>query len=100
MITVDGRIAGFVLLQELFEDGKPLFDIGEFFIAGKFQRKGVGRQITHELFKRFRGNWRIRQIPENTPAVNFWRKTIGEYSHENFKENQTEEAITQTFMIT
>jgi len=54
MITVNGKIAGFVLLQELCEEGKPLYDVGEFFVLGKFQRLGVGRQSVHKLFKRFK----------------------------------------------
>ncbi len=97
MISVDGRIAGFVLLQELCDEGKTLFDVGEFFVAGKFQRKGVGKYIAHTLFRRFRGDWRIRQIPENTPAIKFWEQVIGEFTNGNFKMNKTEDTVFQTF---
>ncbi len=97
MITVDDKIAGFVLLQELSEEGNPLYDVGEFFVLGKFQRLGVGRRIVHKLFKKFQGSWRIRQIPENIPAVNFWRKVIGEFTNGNFNESLIDELITQTF---
>jgi predicted acetyltransferase len=97
MIYVDGKIAGFVLLQELYEEGKTLYDVGEFFVLGKFQKLGVGRQIARKLFKRFRGSWRLQQIPENTPTVKFWIKVIGEFTDGNFKESLTDEMITQTF---
>ncbi len=97
MISVNGKIAGFVLLQELCVDGKPLFDVGEIFVLGKFQRLGVGRQTAHKLFKMFRGSWRLRQLPENIPAVKFWRKVIGEFTNGNFKESQIDDMITQTF---
>ena len=97
MITVNGKIAGFVLLQEISDEGKPLYDVGEFFVLGKFQRLGVGRQSAHKLFKKFPGSWRLRQIPENTPAVNFWRKVIGEFTNGNFNESLNDDTITQTF---
>ena len=97
MIAVNGKIGGFVLLQELCEDRSPLYDVGEFFVLGKFQRIGVGRQIAHELFKRFRGQWRIQQLPKNTPAIIFWRKVIGVFTKGNFKESQIDDMITQTF---
>ena len=58
---------------------------------------GVGRQSVHKLFKKFQGSWRLRQIPENIPAVKFWRKVIGEFTHGNFNESQIDDLITQTF---
>ncbi len=97
MIAVNGKIAGFVLLQELCEEGKPLYDVGEFFVLGKFQKLGVGRHTAHKLFKMFRGSWRLRQLTENIPAVKFWRKVIGEFTNGNFKESQIDDMITQTF---
>ena len=97
MISVDGKIAGFVLLQELCQEGKPLFDIGEFFVVGKYQGKGVGKYIAHTLFRRFRGDWRIRQIPKNTPAIKFWEQVIGEFTNGNFKVNKTEDTVSQSF---
>ncbi len=97
MIAVNGKIGGFVLLQELCEDGSPLYDVGEFFVLGKFQGFGVGRQIAHKLFKRFRGSWRLRQLPENILAVKFWRKVIGEFTNGDFKESKIDDMITQTF---
>lgn len=97
MIVLDGKIAGFVLLQELCEEGKSLYDVGEFFVLGKFQGLGVGKQTAHKLFKIFRGSWRLSQLPENKPAVIFWRKVIGEFTKENIKESQINDMITQTF---
>ena len=60
--------------------------MGEFFVVGKFQGKGIGKKIAFELFHRFPGFWEVMQMPPNLPAITFWKKVIAEYTHNQFKE--------------
>ena len=85
-IMVDGEIAGFCLVRLFNKDGVQLNDIGEFFILRKFRRHGLGQRVAHAVFDRFPGNWQVRQLLENHPAQQFWRKVIGGYTNGRFTD--------------
>lgn len=61
--------------------------LAEFFIIAKFQRKKIGKDIAHQLFKEFKGTWEIMQLSKNLPAIKFWRKVISDYTKGKFDEN-------------
>ena len=93
LIRVEDKLAGFALVRQ----GPSLTDkstssegacthMAEFFILRKYRRHGVGARAARELFDRFPGHWEVSEIPENTPAIAFWRKVIGEYSGGDYEE--------------
>jgi predicted acetyltransferase len=85
LIKADGMLAGFALIREIEKD-PPTFDVGEFFILRKYRGRGVGKGVAHRLFDLFPGNWQVRELPENTPAQDFWRRTIDEYTSGDYVE--------------
>lgn len=89
IIRVDDELAGFALINKIGSIPSIDWNMGEFFIVGKFQGKGIGRQVAFELFNRFPGQWEIMQMPPNLPAIKFWKKIIAEYSHNHFTESTT-----------
>ena len=80
LIRVDSELAGFALIHKIGSAEDIDWTIREFFIVAKFQGKGIGRKIAHEIFDRFPGKWEVMQIPENTAAIAFWEKAIREYT--------------------
>lgn len=60
--------------------------MGEFFIVGKFQGKGIGKQAAFKIFNMFPGQWEVMQMPPNVPAIKFWKKIIADYSNNQFIE--------------
>lgn len=86
IIRVGGELAGFVLIGKDGVLAGSEWEIGEFCILGKFQSKGLGKRVAGEIFRTYAGQWELQIIPENLPALNFWRKTVGEYSDNNFCE--------------
>ena len=84
LVQVGTEWAGFVLI-----DGHPKgeldYEIGQFFIVGKFRRRRVGSQVAREVFDRFRGRWQVQYLKENVPAVHFWREVIGRYTRGKFR---------------
>ena len=113
MIRVDDRLAGFALVRRL-EEGEPsvfevsqflhlvghIFEVAEFFVLRKFRGQGVGREAAHGLFDALRGSWEVRELPDNRPAQEFWRKVISGYIHGPFAET-VEPAVTAPFdMVT
>lgn len=87
LIKVEEELAGFVLLHKQCKQEKTYWEMGEFFVCGKFQNKGIGAQIAKEIWRKFPGLWLISVIPENIPAYNFWKRVVTKYTNEHFTES-------------
>ncbi|MGE5704730.1 MAG: GNAT family N-acetyltransferase [Clostridia bacterium] len=86
-IFADGKMAGFVVVQQANETGEhPCFLIKEFFVAKQFNGRGVGKKAAFLAFDLYKGNWIVTQIKPNLPAQAFWRKVIASYTNQNFTE--------------
>ena len=92
LIRVNGEIGGFVFVNKPKEASDIDWNMGEFFILAKFQGKGLGQNIATEIFQKFPGKWMVCVIQSNTKALSFWRKTIRDFTIEDFEE---EEKITE-----
>lgn len=88
LIHVDDELAGFALINKIGNTPDVEWNMGEFFVTSKFQKKGVGRHVAEQIFKQFSGVWEIMQIPENEGAIAFWKKVIGEYTFGQFQQDQ------------
>jgi predicted acetyltransferase len=88
LIRVDGRLAGFALVQERsrLTGREGVRDMAEFFVMRRYRRNGVGARASSELFDRFRGPWEVRQRPENHDATAFWRRAIARYTDGRFDD--------------
>lgn len=78
--------AGFALI--LADNAEPEIDfsVTDFFVLRKFRGKGAGQEMAHQLFKRFRGRWKIEQFAQNKPAVAFWTKVVNRYTRGRFEQ--------------
>lgn len=85
-IKVDNELAGFAFVGKLAIMPEVDWNMGEFFILAKFQGSGVGTSVAKQLLKQFPGEWSIGALPENIPALKFWRKVVNEYTQGNFVE--------------
>lgn len=92
LVRVDGRLAGFVLTQEVVPaSGKETgWDMTEFFVARGFRRQGVGTAVAHKLWERFPGRWEIRVMEANTAAHHFWQKAIADFTGVEIESVRTE----------
>ncbi len=97
LIEKEGKLAGFVLVSEIHEANDQYWSISEFFIMKKFRLGGLGKLAAHQIFEKHIGNWQVSQIKPNKPAQTFWRKVIGEYSGEHYKERNEDERVIQSF---
>lgn len=86
LVTVDEKLAGFVLIDnEVVVTGNER-SISEFFIMRKYRRQGVGKQVALDVFGRLPAKWEVRVIEENSPAQAFWRGVIAGYTQDKFQE--------------
>jgi len=82
-IVASGKLAGFVLVRELerLPDQTVVWLMAEFFVARKFQKRGIGRAAAIQAFDKFRGTWIVSQIESNAKARQFWENVISEYTN-------------------
>lgn len=86
LIKIHNELAGFVLLNKEGTQHNMDWNMGEFFILAKFQGIGLGSRAAHEIWKTHPGIWEISVIPENKPALMFWRKAISTFTAGNYTE--------------
>jgi len=86
IVRVDGKLAGFVLVNQFTYLPDSEWSIAEFFIMRKYRREGIGKTAAFSLFDKFRGVWEVHQLENNQPAQYFWRKVISEYTQGKYSE--------------
>jgi predicted acetyltransferase len=79
LIRADGRLAGFVMVNDHSHSGLPLdFEIAEFFVARKHRRSGVGQAAARAVIGARAGLWELAVARRNTGAQHFWRKVAAD----------------------
>jgi predicted acetyltransferase len=81
IVTVDGRLAGFALLDDETHSGLAADrNMAEFFIVRKHRRLGVGTTVAHAIFAAHPGQWEVAVARRNLGAIGFWRRAIGAFA--------------------
>ncbi len=88
IVKIDGELAGFVLIDKIGTTSDVEWNMGQFFIVGKYQAKGIGRQVAIKIFDKFPGIWEVAQMPDNIPAIKFWENVISIYTKNNFQKDK------------
>jgi predicted acetyltransferase len=91
LVRVNGRYAGFALVNDWVLIPGNQRSIAEFFVMRKFRRQGVGKRVAFNIFHRLPAMWEVRQVKENTAGIQFWRQVIGEYTGGNYRETLAEQ---------
>ncbi len=77
LIRVDGRLAGFALLNRHSHRGGTVErNMAEFFVARRFRRRGVAREAVRRILGDFPGRWEIAVSERNVGALAFWPRAI------------------------
>jgi predicted acetyltransferase len=72
VIVVEGKWAGFALINnEVHIQGNTLA-IVEFFVVRKYRRQGVGKLAAKAIMDANPGSWEIRVLEQNLDARRFW----------------------------
>jgi len=81
LVRVDGKLAGFALARkgEGVTGVGAVWDLAEFFVLRAYRRRGVGMQAAHEVWSRFPGQWEVRVMEENAPALRFWMDAVARF---------------------
>jgi len=89
IVKIGKELVGFAIVTH--DDTATVdYSIEEFYIVAKYQGKGIARQVAVQLWNEHRGNWLLSVIPENLPALKFWRKIVSEFTDLQYKEEVRE----------
>ena len=86
IIRVEGKLAGFALINKHTYSQEGEFSVAEFFIMRKYRGRSIGKNTAYEIFNLFPGWWEIRQMRNNSKAQSFWYSVIKEYTGNDFSE--------------
>ena len=77
LIRVGGEAAGFALVNTHSHRGGVVErNMGEFWVARKHRRGGVGAQALHQILALHPGRWEVAVAERNTAAKAFWPRAI------------------------
>ncbi|GMK41296.1 hypothetical protein PCCS19_43520 [Paenibacillus sp. CCS19] len=88
-VKVDGRYAGFVLVNDYVNNlvDEDARSIAEFFIMRKYRRQGIGKLVAARVFDTFKGTWVVLQHGNNVASQQFWTRTIHDYTNGSYSEH-------------
>lgn len=85
-IYADNHLAGFALLNQYPECGRPIdWSIAEFFVSYNFRRQGVATEAVRQLFEKHKGCYHIKYHRKNTASVILWNNVAKKYSGGNYE---------------
>src|SRR6266446_6143658 len=82
LVRADGALAGFAIVgsAERWTNNADARDVREFFIVRRHRRSGCGEVLARKVWGDHPGQWLVRVLEANTPAMGFWKKIIDEYT--------------------
>jgi len=88
LAKVGDSIAGFALIGSADEwlGDIGAHDVHEFFVLRGFRRNGLGQRMATALWNERPGEWLVRVLELNAPAVLFWRTAISNHSRGSYQE--------------
>ncbi len=90
LISVEGRPAGFILVNRHTVGGEDRWSVAEFFVLKKYRGQGVGEYAATTVFGLWPGPWQVAQLAAHPDSHAFWRKVIGRYTQGRYEERQAE----------
>ncbi len=80
VLRVDDAAAGFAVVSTdaAFLPGDVDADLVDFYVTGKFRRRGVGRAGANQVLDTVAGRWQLFTLAANTAAQAFWRSVLAE----------------------
>jgi predicted acetyltransferase len=87
LALVDGKYAGFALVDSSLKIGEHGRWMDQFFVMKKYRGVGVGKKLAMQVFAALPGSWEVGQMANNREAQAFWRAVIGQKTQGEFKEH-------------
>jgi predicted acetyltransferase len=57
-------------------EGAIVWDMAEFFLLRRYRGQGIGTHAAHSVWQLFPGQWQVRVMEANAPALRFWAHAL------------------------
>ena len=84
-IKTQNKYIGFVMINENLKFNNSGKSVAEFLIMPKYRRNHIGKKVAIEIFNMYPGYWEVEPIENSESAYKFWKKTIEEYTSNDFE---------------
>jgi len=74
-------IIGFILVDK---NDQEMY-IQEIFVLNHYKNQEIGTRAVNKLLDMYKANWTIKSLPNSKPAERFWKRTIKNYTNDNYK---------------
>lgn len=81
----DNKILGFFMINQNMKYHNEGHSVAEFLILPNYRRNHIGKRVAFDVFNMLKGNWEVEPIENSDEAYYFWKKTIGDYTNNNFE---------------
>lgn len=81
----DNKILGFFMINQNMKYYNEGHSVAEFLILPNYRRNHIGKRVAFDVFNMLKGNWEVEPIENSDEAYCFWKKTIGDYTNNNFE---------------
>lgn len=104
LIRLNEWVVGFILIQKgtyAPSSGEDYY-LSEFFILRNFRKRGLGREAVRKLFTQYPGTYLLGQLPNNLPAIHFWKsvyRSIGVDFQETLQDFGDYQLFLQSFRV-
>lgn len=88
-IKYNGKLAGFVLINENNKFNFQGKTIAEFLILPPYRRKHLGKEAAIKAFELYPGNWEVQPMENNPIAYSFWNNVISMYTKGHYITKNT-----------
>ena len=79
------KYIGFVMINENLKFNNSGKSVAEFLIMPQYRRHHIGKKVAIEIFNMYHGWWEVEPIENSESAYKFWKKTIEEYTSNDYK---------------
>lgn len=83
LLIINNSPAGIAAIKSKEADA---YEVCEFYILPYFRKNAMGMQFAHTIWKKYPGDWEIKQIQGAGYATTFWRKTINSFMGTEYTE--------------
>jgi len=79
------KLLGFAMINDYVQNFDDGHSIAEYLVIPKYRRNKIGKKVAFKIFDKYPGNWEVKPSYNSEKAYLFWKKTIEEYTKNNYK---------------
>lgn len=76
LLWLDGKLCGFVLVDDVDFQGRCIQELADLFVLPKFRGKGIAAAVVTALVTPETGQWLLATFRDDLRAHDFWRRNL------------------------